>query len=147
MKSTTLFEDVKDIIIINTNQKKIGKINLPKSQPKKDYYATINEANICPSIVLSDGQSKVVSENGVFIFHIKATSVASAKAQAIAEAGKRYLLRNNLKSSSLTSNINIHVESNCKDEILHITKKRSAVRKAVRITGKKEEKPNQTRQK
>ncbi len=113
MYQTTKFGDIKDIIIINTNQnpKRIGRLELPKSQKKDDYYAVIKEAdNELPRIYLSKGSTNEQSQVGSFIYRIKASSRDSANAQSIKEARRRYIRYNKLNVS--TSNLNIYVDSN-----------------------------------
>lgn len=110
---TTRIEDLKDVVIINTNQnpKKIGRIRYPNPQQKDNYYAVIQESKTdLPKISLFKGTTKDSSSNGLYIFPIKASSPASATSQAIKEARKRYVRYHQLSPN--LSNLQIYVDYN-----------------------------------
>ncbi len=110
---TTRIEDLKDVVIINTNQdpKKIGCLELPIKQQKDNYYAVIEESKTnLPKISLFKGITKDISNDRIYIFPIKASSQASATSKAIKEARKRYIRYHQLHPN--LSNLKIYVDYN-----------------------------------
>lgn len=89
MFQTTKIEDCKDVVLINTNQnpKKIGSLELPVSQQKEDYFATIieNKESSKITLLIQKGTSKDLN-----VFKTKASSWESARSKAVKEARKKY---------------------------------------------------------
>lgn len=108
--------------VIDTMQKKVGRVNLPKSQKELQFFAIINESkDSTPSVTLSSGQTKDASKPGAYVYQFTAKNTASAKVKAVKEARKRYIRYHQLSSS--TSNIWINVESTIQEN-LHIHRKK-----------------------
>jgi hypothetical protein len=80
---------IEDLVFINTNQnpKKVGRLILPISQQKEDYFATINTSKESSRITLSitKGTSKDLN-----VLKIKASSWESARSKATKEVRKKH---------------------------------------------------------
>lgn len=104
MKQSETFQD---LVIINTNQKKIGRLQPKKEQNKARYAVILHESEDCATTVkIVDSRA---SKDNARVTTINASSGASMISQAKKLARRRYNANHNLP---LTTNTKVYVKDN-----------------------------------